>query len=80
MPHLPLLLFEAGPLADLGAPPHLPYFWHFPLLVVIISLVYSATRFDHWGAIIREALRWMVRLSAFLCAIMIVLYVLANIN
>ena len=36
---------------------------------MIISLVYSATRYDQWGPILREALRWGVRLTAFLGAI-----------
>jgi hypothetical protein len=47
-----------------------------PLLVVVISLVYSATRFDEWGPILREALRWGLRLVAFLGAIVVVLYIL----
>jgi hypothetical protein len=45
-----------------------------PLLIVLISLVYSATRFDQWPAILREAVRWGLRLTAFLFAIVVVLY------
>ena len=41
-------------------------FWHLPVLIVIISLVYSATRYDQWGPIFREALRWGLRLAGFL--------------
>jgi hypothetical protein len=58
-----------------------PLSWHniyltdLPLLIVLISLVYSATRFDEWGAILREALRWGLRLAAFLAAIVLVLFV-----
>lgn len=54
------------------------YYWHLPVLIVIISLVYSATRFDEWGPILRESLRWGLRLAAFLGAIVLVLYVLAT--
>jgi hypothetical protein len=54
------------------------YYWHLPILIVVISLVYSATRFDEWGPILREAFRWGLRLTAFLTAIVIVLYVLAT--
>ena len=54
-----------------------PY-WHLPLLIVLISLVYSATRHDQWGAILREAFRWGYRMMIFLVAIGVVLYVLAT--
>jgi hypothetical protein len=46
-----------------------------PLLIVLVSLVYSATRFDHWPAILRESLRWGLRLTAFLGAIGVVLFI-----
>ena len=78
---LPLSLFSAlTPLfgADSSAPAHLPYYWHLPVLIVVISLVYSATRFDTWGSIFREAIRWGVRLTGFLVAIITVLYVIGN--
>jgi hypothetical protein len=52
------------------------YLIYLPLLIVLISLVYSATRFDEWGAILREAFRWGLRLVAFLVAICIALYFL----
>ena len=62
------------------APPGpLPYYWHLPVLIVIISLVYSATRFDEWGPILREALRWGLRLFLFLVVIVVILYVAATI-
>ena len=51
------------------------YLVHLPILVVIVSLVYSATRFDQWGAIGREAVRWGLRLVGFLAAVAGVLYV-----
>jgi hypothetical protein len=55
-----------------------PYYWHLPLLILVVSLVYSATRFDQWGPILREAVRWGLRLSAFLLAIVVILYVVAT--
>jgi hypothetical protein len=58
---------------------HLPYYCHLPVLIVIISLVYSATRFDQWGPILREALRWGLRLLLFLLVIVVVLYLVASI-
>ena len=56
-----------------------PYYWHLPILLVIISLVYSATRFDDWPMILHEAIRWGVRLFIFLLVIAVILYGLASI-
>jgi hypothetical protein len=52
------------------------YYTHLPALIVVVSLVYSATRFDRWGAILREALRWGLRMVAFLAAVVVVLFLL----
>jgi hypothetical protein len=62
-----------NPLAVLFA--HNIYLLDLPLLVVLISLVYSATRYDQWPAILHEAFRWGMRLVAFLGAIVVVLYI-----
>lgn len=53
-------------------------YWQLPFLIVIISLVYSATRFDEWDHILREAVRWGVRMTTFLLAIAVILFVLAK--
>jgi hypothetical protein len=55
----------------------LPFYWHLPVLIVVISLVYSATRFDHWPNILHEAFRWGLRMAGFLAAIVVILFVLA---
>jgi integral membrane sensor domain MASE1 len=52
-------------------------YWQLPILIVVISLVYSATRYDEWGSILREAFRWGLRMTAFLLAIGVALYLLA---
>jgi hypothetical protein len=57
-------------------PAHSIYLFDLPLLIVLISLVYSATRFDQWGAILHEALRWGLRLALFLFTICVILYIL----
>jgi len=54
------------------------YWRDLPILIVLVSLVYGATRFDDWEHILRESFRWMIRLSGFLVAVMAVLYVLAR--
>ncbi len=52
------------------------YLVHLPILIVVVSLVYSATRFDQWGPIFCEALRWGGRLSLFLVGVAVALFVL----
>jgi hypothetical protein len=52
------------------------YLVHLPILIVIVSLVYSATRYDQWVLIVKEALRWGLRLTGFLAAVAAVLWVL----
>jgi hypothetical protein len=53
---------------------HNIYLLDLPLLIVLISLVYSATRYDRWQAIFTEAFRWGFRLLTFLFGIGVVLY------
>lgn len=53
------------------------YFIDLPLLIVLISLVYSATRYDDWPMILRESLRWGLRLVFFLGAIGLGLYIVS---
>jgi hypothetical protein len=50
-----------------------------PVLIVIISLVYAATRYDEWGSILNEAARWGGRMVLFLVSIGAVLYLVATI-
>ena len=70
---MPMLL--SLPILELAA---IPYYWHLPILVVVVSLVYAATRFDELVPNLREAFRWGLRLSAFLFVIVVVLYVVAT--
>ncbi|HWG42448.1 MAG TPA: hypothetical protein VN688_06640 [Gemmataceae bacterium] len=57
-------------------PAHNIYLVDLPVLIVLISLVYSATRFDQWGPILHEAFRWGMRLLLFLAAISFALFIL----
>jgi hypothetical protein len=57
---------------------HNLYLLDLPLVIVIVSLVYSATRSDDWSAIWREAVRWMIRLTAFLGIIALVLFLVSK--
>jgi hypothetical protein len=53
-------------------------YWQLPPLLVVISLVYSATRYEEWGSILSEAVRWGLRMAAFLVIIGIILFVLST--
>lgn len=75
---LPLLwLAEAAwlPLASTSV----IYYRDLPILIIVVSLVYGATRFDDWEHILRESFRWMLRLATFLIVVMAVLYVVARV-
>lgn len=54
-------------------------YYQLPILIVVISMVYSATRYDDWGSIFHEAIRWGGRMALFLVGIGVVLYALATI-
>src|SRR5947209_12611860 len=58
-------------------PPSYSIYWDLPLLIVIVSLVYSATRYEDWRAIVPEAARWGVRMVTFLGGIGLALYLVA---
>jgi len=53
-------------------------YWHLPILIIVVSIVYSATRFDSWHLIFREAFRWGLRMTGFLIAIGFALYALSS--
>jgi hypothetical protein len=77
-PLSPAIDWVAAPLFAQVGPAHLPFYWHLPILVVLVSLVYSATRHDQWSAIVREAVRWGLRLTGFLVSIVFVLWIVAR--
>lgn len=51
---------------------------HLPILIVVVSLVYSATRHDRWNKILREAAHWGFRMTTFLLTIGLVLFCLST--
>lgn len=53
-------------------------YWQLPILIVVISVVYSATRYDEWSEIIREACSWGFRMTSFLLGIAVILFLLAK--
>jgi drug/metabolite transporter (DMT)-like permease len=53
-------------------------YWDLPVLLVVFSLVYSATRHDRWDRILHEALGWGGRVGGFLLVVGVVLYVASS--
>ncbi len=49
-------------------------YWHLPLMLLVISLVYSATRHEDWDEILIEAFRWGIRMFGFMLIVGIVLF------
>jgi len=56
----------------------LSIYWDFPILLVVFSLVYSATRHDPWPKILREAVYWFGRIGGFLLFVGVALYVCSS--
>jgi hypothetical protein len=54
-------------------------YWHFPILVVVFSLVYSATRHDRWDRILKETRQWIVKITSFLVGVAGILYLLSTV-
>jgi hypothetical protein len=52
-------------------------YWHFPILIITVSMIYSATRFERWNEILKEALYWGGRMTLFLVSIGVVLFVIS---
>ena len=51
-------------------------YWHFPILLVTVSLVYSATRYEEWPDILHEAFTWGFRMFIFLVSIGFALFLI----
>lgn len=51
--------------------------WYLPPLVIAVSLVYSATRFEDWRNICVYAVRWALYILSFLAGAYILLYLVS---
>jgi hypothetical protein len=51
--------------------------WHLVPLILAVSLVYSATRYESWRLILQHAIIWVVYIVVFLAATYGVLYLVA---
>ena len=48
-----------------------------PIVIAIISLVYSATRYDDWPSILWESVRWARNMLVFLVAIGVAMFIVS---
>jgi hypothetical protein len=53
-------------------------YWDLPVLMVVVSVVSAATRHDRWDKIVAEALGWGIRITIFLFAIGLTLFLLST--
>jgi hypothetical protein len=53
-------------------------YWHFPILIITVSMIYSATRYERWNEIFKEALYWGGRMVLFLVSIGVGLFVIST--
>ena len=51
--------------------------WFLPPLVLAVSLVYGATRFETWPFILGHSLLWILYIGSFLGATYVVFYMVA---
>ena len=64
--------------AALLAMSNVSIYWDLPVLLVVVSLVYAATRHDRWDKILHESLGWGLRIAGFLLFIGVTLYLLST--
>lgn len=51
--------------------------WYLPPLVISVSLVYSASRFENWHLIWTHAIRWAIYILLFLGSVYVALYLVS---
>lgn len=67
---------EPGPLAMLNA----QIYWHLPILLILVSLVYSAVRSDDWRTIWLSTWRWaLYMLLMFMLPVFLILWFFSEI-
>jgi hypothetical protein len=53
-------------------------YWHLPIMLVLVSLVYSATRYDEWDLIFHHAVRGAIYIIVFMGTVFVVLWSLSS--
>lgn len=57
----------------------LSLYWHLPVLIILVNLVYSASRYDDLRQILSHAARGMVYIVFFLGGVYLVLLALSTV-
>lgn len=57
----------------------LSLYWHLPLLIVLVNLVYSASRYDELRQILSHAARGMLYIICFLGGVFLLLVLLSTV-
>lgn len=57
----------------------LSLYWHLPVLIILVNLVYSASRYDDFRQILSHAARGMVYIVMFLGGVYLVLLALSTV-
>jgi len=52
---------------------------HLPIMLVLVSLVYSATRYDQWDLIVSNAIRGCIYIVVFMGSVFLVLWFLSSV-
>jgi hypothetical protein len=54
-------------------------YWHFPVFVVLVNLVYSGTRYDDWGQLLSHAFKGMIYIVMFLGFVFVLMFMLSSV-
>ena len=54
-------------------------YWHLPIMVVLVSLVYHATRYDEWPEIIHHSIRGGAYIVFFMGSVFLFLLFLSSV-
>ncbi|MFT3881024.1 MAG: hypothetical protein QM703_15350 [Gemmatales bacterium] len=61
--------------AAIPGPTSLAVFIHFPIMIILVNLLFSAARYDDWRHILIHAGRGMIYIITFLGGVFLFLYV-----
>jgi hypothetical protein len=63
------------PFGAIPGPASWEVFIHFPIMIVLVNILFSAARYDDWGHILQHAGRGVIYIITFLGGVFLFLYV-----
>lgn len=63
------------PAGALPGPTTWEVFIHFPIMIVLVNILFSAARYDDWSHILHHAFRGVIYIITFLGGVFLFLYV-----